>query len=84
MSTHSPRAGSSKAGLTWLSEGALCSSWGRPWCQSVHAVDGYGDPAGLMPRSPRFAFDEMAKILSKSSASTGRRLMTERGKARRR
>jgi 3-hydroxypropanoate dehydrogenase len=25
---------------------------------------GYGDPAGLMPRSPRFEFDEMAKILS--------------------
>jgi 3-hydroxypropanoate dehydrogenase len=25
---------------------------------------GYGDPAGLMPRSPRFAFDEMAKIES--------------------
>jgi 3-hydroxypropanoate dehydrogenase len=25
---------------------------------------GYGDPAGLMPRSPRFAFDEMAKIMS--------------------
>ena len=25
---------------------------------------GYGDPAGLMPRSPRFSFDEMAKILS--------------------
>ena len=25
---------------------------------------GYGDPAGLMPRSPRFAFDEMAKILA--------------------
>lgn len=24
---------------------------------------GYGDPAGLFPRSPRFAFDEMAKIL---------------------
>ena len=25
---------------------------------------GYGDPAGLMSRSPRFAFDEMAKIES--------------------
>jgi 3-hydroxypropanoate dehydrogenase len=25
---------------------------------------GYGYPAGLMPRSPRFAFDEMAKIMS--------------------
>jgi len=25
---------------------------------------GYGDPAGLFPRSPRFAFDEVAKILS--------------------
>jgi 3-hydroxypropanoate dehydrogenase len=25
---------------------------------------GYGDPNGLMPRSPRLAFDEMAKILS--------------------
>jgi 3-hydroxypropanoate dehydrogenase len=24
---------------------------------------GYGDPAGLFPRSPRFAFDEVAKIL---------------------
>ena len=24
---------------------------------------GYGDPAGLHPRSPRFAFDEMAKII---------------------
>lgn len=24
---------------------------------------GYGDPAGLFPRSPRFAFDEIAKIL---------------------
>jgi 3-hydroxypropanoate dehydrogenase len=24
---------------------------------------GYGDPAGLFPRSPRFTFDEMAKIL---------------------
>jgi 3-hydroxypropanoate dehydrogenase len=24
---------------------------------------GYGDPAGLFPRSPRFAFDEMARIL---------------------
>ena len=24
---------------------------------------GYGDPAGLFPRSPRFAFDEMAKIV---------------------
>ena len=24
---------------------------------------GYGDPAGLRPRGPRFAFDEMAKIL---------------------
>ncbi|MGD9829772.1 MAG: malonic semialdehyde reductase [Hyphomicrobiaceae bacterium] len=24
---------------------------------------GYGDPAGLFPRSPRFAFDEMASIL---------------------
>ncbi len=24
---------------------------------------GYGDPAGLFPRSPRFAFDEMAKIM---------------------
>lgn len=24
---------------------------------------GYGDPAGLHPRSPRFAFDEMAKIV---------------------
>lgn len=24
---------------------------------------GYGDPAGLMPRSPRFAFDEMARII---------------------
>ena len=23
---------------------------------------GYGDPAGLFPRSPRFSFDEMAKI----------------------
>ena len=23
---------------------------------------GYGDPSGLMPRSPRLAFDEMAKI----------------------
>src|ERR1700676_689595 len=25
---------------------------------------GYGDPTGLMPRSPRFEFDEMAKIMS--------------------
>jgi 3-hydroxypropanoate dehydrogenase len=25
---------------------------------------GYGDPAGLLPRSPRFTFDEMAKIIS--------------------
>ena len=25
---------------------------------------GYGDPAGLLPRSPRLAFDEMAKIVS--------------------
>jgi 3-hydroxypropanoate dehydrogenase len=24
---------------------------------------GYGDPAGLQPRSPRFSFDEMAKIV---------------------
>ena len=24
---------------------------------------GYGDPAALRPRSPRFAFDEMAQIL---------------------
>lgn len=24
---------------------------------------GYGDPAGLFPRSPRFSFEEMAKIL---------------------
>ena len=24
---------------------------------------GYGDPAGLFPRSPRFSFDEMAKIV---------------------
>ena len=24
---------------------------------------GYGDPAGLEPRSPRFAFDEMARII---------------------
>jgi 3-hydroxypropanoate dehydrogenase len=24
---------------------------------------GYGDPAGIYPRSPRFAFDEMAKII---------------------
>jgi 3-hydroxypropanoate dehydrogenase len=24
---------------------------------------GYGDPAGLYPRSPRFAFDEMARII---------------------
>ena len=24
---------------------------------------GYGDPAALMPRSPRFAFDEMARIV---------------------
>lgn len=24
---------------------------------------GYGDPSGLRPRSPRFSFDEMAKIL---------------------
>ena len=24
---------------------------------------GYGDPAGLFPRSPRFSFDEMAKII---------------------
>jgi 3-hydroxypropanoate dehydrogenase len=24
---------------------------------------GHGDPAGLFPRSPRFAFDEMAKII---------------------
>ena len=24
---------------------------------------GYGDPAGLFPRSPRFTFDEMAKIV---------------------
>mgnify|MGYP001243317919 CR=1 FL=1 len=24
---------------------------------------GYGDPAGLNPRAPRFAFDEMAKII---------------------
>jgi 3-hydroxypropanoate dehydrogenase len=24
---------------------------------------GYGDPAGLMPRSPRFAFDEVCRIL---------------------
>ena len=24
---------------------------------------GYGDPAGLLPRSPRFAFDEMARII---------------------
>ena len=24
---------------------------------------GYGDPAGLFPRSPRFTFDEMAKII---------------------
>lgn len=24
---------------------------------------GYGDPAGLFPRSPRFAFDEIAKII---------------------
>lgn len=24
---------------------------------------GYGDPAGLFPRSPRFAFDEMARII---------------------
>jgi 3-hydroxypropanoate dehydrogenase len=24
---------------------------------------GYGDPAGLFPRSPRFEFDEMASIL---------------------
>lgn len=24
---------------------------------------GYGDPSGLFPRSPRFAFDEMAKII---------------------
>ena len=24
---------------------------------------GYGDPAGLRPRSPRFSFDEMAKIV---------------------
>lgn len=24
---------------------------------------GYGDPAGLFPRSPRFAFEEMAKII---------------------
>lgn len=24
---------------------------------------GYGDPAGLRPRSPRFAFDEMARII---------------------
>lgn len=24
---------------------------------------GYGDPAGLRPRSPRFAFDEMARVL---------------------
>jgi 3-hydroxypropanoate dehydrogenase len=24
---------------------------------------GYGDPAGLFARSPRFAFDEMAKII---------------------
>lgn len=24
---------------------------------------GYGDPAGLHPRSPRFAFDEMARII---------------------
>ena len=24
---------------------------------------GYGDPAGLLPRSPRFSFDEMAKIV---------------------
>jgi 3-hydroxypropanoate dehydrogenase len=24
---------------------------------------GYGDPAGLFPRSPRFAFDEIAKIV---------------------
>ena len=25
---------------------------------------GYGDPAGLLPRSPRFTFDDMAKIIS--------------------
>ena len=24
---------------------------------------GYGDPAGMFPRSPRFTFDEMAKII---------------------
>ena len=24
---------------------------------------GYGDPAGLFPRSPRFSFEEMAKIV---------------------
>jgi 3-hydroxypropanoate dehydrogenase len=24
---------------------------------------GYGDPSALFPRSPRFAFDEMAQIL---------------------
>ena len=24
---------------------------------------GYGDPAGVHPRSPRFAFDEMARIV---------------------
>jgi 3-hydroxypropanoate dehydrogenase len=24
---------------------------------------GYGDPAGLMPRSPRFTFEEMARII---------------------
>ena len=24
---------------------------------------GYGDPAGVRPRGPRFAFDEMAKVL---------------------
>jgi 3-hydroxypropanoate dehydrogenase len=24
---------------------------------------GYGDPAGVRPRGPRFPFDEMAKIL---------------------
>ena len=24
---------------------------------------GYGDPAGILPRSPRFAFDDMAQIV---------------------
>jgi 3-hydroxypropanoate dehydrogenase len=24
---------------------------------------GYGDPAGVYPRSPRFSFDEMARIV---------------------